>query len=281
MADSTLLSCRDLEVDLVGRGIIHGLSCELTPGECVAVIGPNGAGKSTLLRALAGLIPYRKGEILAQGRSIRGLGRRALAQKVAFLPQGFRPEYPLRVEEFLRLADYPWDTPADEKMLDEALQWSGASQLIDRRMDVLSGGELQRVLLASIIIQRAAVLLLDEPGTFVDLRAQGELRRGIKLLTAERGCAVLVVTHDLTFCSTVADRVIALRGGRVAFQGPARQVLQRELLESLYDCVFEEIALSGQRTPLFIPGAARARTPDLTPLQNDRARNERRPEEPQ
>lgn len=233
------LACREVVAGYNGKPVVRGVDLVVHPGEWVALIGPNGAGKSTLLRAVVGTVGS-SGEILVGGSPTADLSRRAAAQAVAMVPQ-----HPV-IPEGMAVFDYallgrtpyipPWgfERPSDEQRVVELLERLDLIELADRPLDRLSGGELQRAILARALAQDATVLLLDEPTASLDLGHQQQVLDLVDELRRERGLAVLSALHDLTLAAQYADRLVLLRDGAVAAHGSSDEVITHDTLSSHY-----------------------------------------------
>jgi iron complex transport system ATP-binding protein len=233
-----VIELRDVSVDFDGTPAVHGVSTTVEPGEWVVLIGPNGAGKTSVLRALCGLLPFG-GEIRLDGRSVRELRRRELARLVAFVPQTPETPHELTVGEYTLLGRTPHigylatETRADRAAAERALARLELGAFADRPLGSLSGGELQRAVLARALAQEAPILLLDEPTTALDLGRQQQV---LELVNDLRGDGLTVVTtmHDLTLAGQYADRLLLLDRGGVVAEGEADVVLSVPNLESYY-----------------------------------------------
>jgi iron complex transport system ATP-binding protein len=222
-----------------GRRVVDDVSLRVDPGEWVCVIGPNGAGKSTLLAALAGLVAA-EGRVELGGRPLAALGRKERARSVAIVPQ--QPVVPeaFRVADYVLLGRAPYlgafgaehrsDVEVVRSVLERLDLWWAAG----RRLDSLSGGELQRVVLARALAQQAPVLLLDEPTTGLDLGHQQRVLELVASLRATEGLTVVSATHDLTIAGQFAERFVLLDGGRVVADGSRGDVLREDVIERHY-----------------------------------------------
>ena len=235
----TRISVSHLHLERGRRAILHDLSLELDSGALIVVIGPNGAGKSTLMSALAGLEPPTSGEVTLDGVSLQAIHRKALARTRAYLPQNPRSEWPLPVERLVALGLTPTLPPFGPLSPDlsarvrAAMEACDIAHLADQAATTLSGGELSRAMLARAIVGDPQVLIVDEPTTGLDPRhAIGALAR-LKGLAAA-GRLVIASVHDLTLAARFGDRVIALADGRLAADGPVKEVLTPELLRRLF-----------------------------------------------
>ncbi len=224
-----MIALRDLWVRFGPVAAVRELSLRVEDGEWVALIGPNGAGKTSALRALAGLVAY-EGAIELDGRDARSLGRRERARLVAFVPQ--KPETPaeLTVAEYVLLGRTPHlsylgsEGRGDRDAAARALQRLDLGHFAERPLGSLSGGELQRAVLARALAQEARILLLDEPTTALDLGRQQLVLELVDSLRAD-GLTVVSTMHDLTLAGQYADRLFLLDRGAVVADGTAAEVL--------------------------------------------------------
>ena len=191
-----ILNLEQLCVSIGRRAIIDNISLKLEAGEIVSLIGPNGAGKTTLVRTILGLIKPSSGRL-----------KKRAGLRIGYMPQRLHLEktIPLTVQRFLRMTQHV--SAAD---IDQALQQVGAQRTAQRPLQGISGGELQRVLLARALLRKPHLLVLDEPAQGVDINGQAELYRLIAKLRDELGCAVLMVSHDLHLVMSSTDRVICM-----------------------------------------------------------------------
>ncbi|MFE3519886.1 ABC transporter ATP-binding protein [Streptomyces sp. NPDC059166] len=225
--------------------VVHGAGITLRPAEVTALVGPNGSGKSTLLRTLARLQSARTGELTIDAGTEDAtdgfaLGAREFARRVALLTQSRSTPGGLTVRDVVDFGRYPYrgrwgrPDPHGAAAVDRALSLTGVENLAGRGVDQLSGGQLQRVWLASCLAQETDILLLDEPTTYLDLRYQVELLDLIRDLADDHGIAVGVVLHDLDQAAAVADRVALLRAGRIVADGAPEDVFTPDLLSDVY-----------------------------------------------
>lgn len=216
---------------------LHDASFEFPSSGLITIAGPNGAGKSTLLGIMAGLrSPYR-GSCAYAGREIRQWPKRELARRVAFLPQSVRMLFPFTVEEVVLMGRTPYasgwfQTAEDRSAVEDAMATTDTLGFRGRDFRSLSGGEAQRVILASALTQRPEALLLDEPATHLDLRHQLALYRLLGELS--RSLLVVAVTHDLNLALRFSNRVMILEDGRVAADGMPQDVLNPALIERVF-----------------------------------------------
>jgi len=214
------------------RPVLQRLEFTLEAGDLVAVVGPNGSGKSTLAGLIDGIHRPRTGEALIKGLPIGQYTRRAMAREVALVPQHFDPDFELVVREVVQMGAYcRGQSAADEP--EELLTRLGIAHLAQRLFSELSGGEKQLVVLAQALMQRAPLLLLDEPASALDVSHQLHLFDLLRELNRE-GLTVLCILHDLNIALQYFDKLLVLSGGEVAAFGPSDEVLRPEIVESVY-----------------------------------------------
>ena len=239
-----------------GRPVLQGVDLCVAEGEVVGLIGPNGAGKSTLVAVASKVLPVAGGQVWVDGVPLARFGRRALARRLAVVPQAAPlPEGFLAVE-VVRMGRTPYLDPwrgprsVDEAEVEHAMRTTGVLPLADRPVESLSGGERQRVVLARALAQRPGVLLLDEPTSHLDLRYQAEVLHAARTAAAE-GVGVLLVVHDLNLAARACDRVVLLTDGRVVAEGPADRVLVADRLARVYRTEVDVFATPGG--PVVVP----------------------------
>lgn len=234
-----LLLAESLDVGWRGRPVLRGVSFALRPGETLGIVGPNGSGKSTLLRTALGL-----------SRPLGGRVVRSAAWRAGHVPQRDALGPLLRfcalhvVEMFARVAA-PSAAAAQEASR-EALRAVGMADAAHRDFQDLSGGQRQRVLLARALAVRPTVLVLDEPTSGMDVRAEAEMLALVRRIRRERGLAVLLVTHSLHVVADEATTALLLHDGRADFGAP-EEVLSSEHLERVYGCPVTSVVVGGHR----------------------------------
>jgi iron complex transport system ATP-binding protein len=235
------LSATGVTVSYDGTDVVHDAAITLRPGEVTVLVGPNGSGKSTLLRTIARLQRARRAELrIDAGTDGLALTAREFARYVALLTQGRPTPSGLTVRDLVEFGRYPYrgrfgrPDPDASAAVERALALTGVTDLAERGADHLSGGQLQRVWLASCLAQETGVLLLDEPTTYLDLRYQIELLDLVRDLADDHGIAVGVVLHDLDQAAAIADRITLLEAGRIVADGRPEEVLTPQRLTAVY-----------------------------------------------
>jgi zinc/manganese transport system ATP-binding protein len=251
------VALREAAIRLGGRQILSDVSLTIGHGEFVAVLGPNGAGKSTLMKALLGLVPLSAGSVNVLGHSPRQARAR-----IGYLPQrqGFDAATRVRGIDLVTLGldGVRWGVPvsltptarrrrrAERQRVDEVIGLVGAGAYADRAIGELSGGEQQRLLIATALVRRPELLILDEPLDSLDLPNQAAVAGLIRRIASAEGVAVLLVAHDVNPLAAYLDRVVYLAGGR-ALCGEVEEVITAETLSELYGTRIEVLRTSDGR----------------------------------
>lgn len=219
---------------------VRAVSLAIGPGALVGILGPNGSGKTTLLRLLAGILHPATGRVLLDDEDLAAVPRARVARRVAVVPQETHLAFEYSVLEVALMGRYPHlgpfeiEGPSDLAIARDALTSTGTIHLERRALSTLSGGEKQRVIIASALAQAADVLLLDEPTASLDIGYQIEIANLLARLHRERQIAIVVATHDLNFAAGLCDELVLLRAGQVLRSGPTADVLTGDAIEALY-----------------------------------------------
>ena len=221
--------------------LLRQVSVDVARGSLTGLLGPNGCGKTTLLKLLSGVIAPRDGSVSLDGTPLSARSRRDIARRIAVVPQETHPAFEYTALEMVLMGRHPHlgtfqlEGPADVGAAREAMLATGTLHLADRQFSTLSGGEKQRVVIASALAQAAGVLLLDEPTASLDLGYQLEVAALLQRLNRERGVTMVLATHDLNLAASLCDRLVLMRAGRVIASGPAAEVLTKAHVQQLYD----------------------------------------------
>ncbi|GHV45965.1 iron-hydroxamate transporter ATP-binding protein [Synergistales bacterium] len=238
------ISVSGLSLSMGGTLILSDISFDAAPGGLLYIIGRNGAGKSSLLKCIVGVTRGYAGDITICGLPARSLSARDRARLVAYVPQSSPGDVPYTVEEFLRMSRYPWrglSSEADDKRaVAEAMRLTGTAALGARGISSLSGGEKQKVMIASALAQGASAILMDEPTTYLDYAHQVETMDVMARVNRERGVTVIVVTHDVNLAMGPSGVVVALADGRLLWTGTPRGLLEPQRLDEIYGVPFRQ-----------------------------------------
>ncbi len=246
------LAGRRISVRFDDRMAVDGVDLEVEPGEWLGLVGPNGAGKSTLLRALAGLVGHRGAVTMADGRRPGPLDL-ALVPQHPTIPAG------MSVSEYVmigRTAHLGWlarESSADRAVVAAVLRRLDLGEFGHRVLTSLSGGELQRVVIARALAQQTPILLLDEPTSALDIGHQVEVLELVDQLRRDDGLSVIAVMHDLTTAARFADRLALLDRGRLLDAGPPAEVLVSARLSSVFGAELTVRTIDGDLVVLPAP----------------------------
>ncbi len=249
--------------------MLSNVSAQISTGSLLGILGPNGSGKTTLLRMLAGVLSPGTGRVLLDGVDLRTLRRRDVSRCMAMVPQETQLAFDYSVLEMAVMGRYPHlgafevEGPEDLEIARESLRATGTLHLESRLFNTLSGGEKQRVVIASALAQLdeagkrfrdpfsgSRFLLLDEPTASLDLAYQLEIRSILARLNGERGLTIIVSTHDLNFAAGLCRELLLLDRGTVLAAGPTASMLEPSLIRTLYGVEVDVTtnARSGQLT---------------------------------
>jgi iron complex transport system ATP-binding protein len=241
-----------LEVQRLGLAyghnvVVRDMTFQVMPGELVGLIGPNGSGKSTIIKALSRVIPPYSGEIFLDGKNLNRIPREDLARLLGVVPQ--MPLLPSAFTAFeivlmgrnphLRLLQY--ESARDLAITWEAMKKTATHSLAERRIGELSGGEIQRIVIARVLAQEPKSILLDEPTANLDISHQVAILDLVKRLCLENNLAVMAALHDLNLASQYCDRLILINNGRIHAQGTPREVINSQNIKEVYGaegCVY-------------------------------------------
>ncbi len=213
---------------------------EAVEGELTSIIGPNGAGKTTLLKVMARLLKPKKGVVYVAGKNLWSISSRESARIIAYSSTSISEGFNTRVLDYLLTARYPHtrmfaltERDDDIRIVEDALSKLGISHLVDRRLDQLSSGELQRVLIARLLVQQPRVLLIDEPTAHLDLRYQLETMELLREITLKEKLVTIITTHNLWIAARYSDKTILLGNGKIIAQGePENVITPKNIMET-------------------------------------------------
>ena len=238
------LKCNNLKFSFDKKPLLSGINLSFKKGEFVGLIGANGAGKSTLLQLLLGLLKAQSGQVLLTDINIDKIKRREIAKQLAFVPQSIELPFAFTVQQLVAMGRNPYlgafelETASDKKLIKQAMLQTDIIHLQDRHVNMLSGGEKQRVIIARALAQQAATILLDEPIASLDICHQLSTLALIKSLT-QTGKTAITALHDLNLAARYCDRLILIGknedGSRgIISDGTPVQVLNAENLKNQF-----------------------------------------------
>ena len=256
------LAAHDITVGYDKRIISEHLSLDVPDGKFTAIIGPNACGKSTLLRALSRLLKPSAGQIVLDGKDIQDRPAKEVARRLGLLPQSSIAPDGITVAELVARGRYAhqrllrqWSV-ADEAAVTDALAATRVTDLANRPVDELSGGQRQRVWIAMVLAQQTALILLDEPTTYLDIAHQIEVLNLLHDLNAQ-GRTIVAVLHDLNHAARYASNIVAMQEGRIVANGAPQSTITAELVAEVFGLPNVVITDPVTGTPLVIPADTR------------------------
>ena len=241
------------------KTIAENLNVTIPDGHFTAIIGPNGCGKSTLLRTLSRLMTPTHGHVFLDGEHIQHYASKEVARRIGLLAQNATTPGDITVQELVARGRYPHQPlftrwrEEDERAVAKAMQATGVTNLASQSVDTLSGGQRQRVWIAMVLAQETAIMLLDEPTTWLDISHQIDLLELLSELNRQQGYTLAAVLHDLNQACRYATHLIALKEGKIVAEGAPGEIVSAELIEQVYGlkCMIIEDPVAG--TPLVVP----------------------------
>ncbi|MGX4600951.1 iron ABC transporter ATP-binding protein [Faecalimicrobium sp. JNUCC 81] len=233
------------------KNVVDDVSFNIEKGKITSFIGPNGAGKSTVLSIVTRLISGDGGDVLIEGKNLEGYESKELAKKIAILKQSNNITLKLTIKELVGFGRFPYSegniTKEDEKHIDEAIEYMKLTDIQDKYLDELSGGQRQRAYIAMVIAQDTEYILLDEPLNNLDMNHSVQMMKVLRNLCDELGKTIVLVMHDINFASCYSDNIVALKNGKIEKVGTTEDIVQREVLEDIYEMDFDIKSINGNR----------------------------------
>ena len=235
-----ILEISDLSVGYNKKIVVDELSFKISPGIFYGIIGPNGAGKSTLFKAASGVLRPWKGSIKLMGKDVYRMPRRELANIMAAVPQFQEAFFPFRVREFVQMGRYPKRgrfgmlQSSDYKIIEESLHLMKIEALADKKINELSGGELQRVYISQALAQEPEILMLHEPTSQLDIGHQSIMLNLLKKRCLTIGIPIIMIVHDLNLAASYCDKLLLIDNGKVFAEGTPLEVLTERNIDIVY-----------------------------------------------
>ncbi|MBO0420953.1 ATP-binding cassette domain-containing protein [Vagococcus fluvialis] len=237
------------------KTVVSDVDYQVKKGKLTAFIGPNGAGKSTLLSMMSRLIEKDKGGIYLDGTEVKTWNQQELAKKLSILKQANGVQLKLTVRELVAFGRFPHSkgrlTELDQEKITKALTFLGLLDLAESTIDTLSGGQLQRAYIAMVLAQDTDYIFLDEPLNNLDMNHAVQLMKTIRQLVDEKGKTVIIVLHDINFAASYADEIVAMKDGKIFKTGTTDEIIEKEVLDELYDMSIRVCELEGKRFCLY------------------------------
>lgn len=221
---------------------VRNIDLHVRAGELVGILGPNGSGKSTVLRIMDGILVPHEGEVKLKNQPLSRYRRSGMAQKVALVAQETSFRFSFSVLEVVLMGRFPhlkrlqFEGKKDLDIAMQSLEAMHVTDLADRSIHELSGGEKQRVLIARALAQQPEIVLLDEPTSFLDIKFKKQIFELISSLALDKGLSVVVVSHDIDLSAHYCHRLVILKDGNLFRMGPPEEVITTTNIETVYDC---------------------------------------------
>jgi len=250
-----MIEIRDVVKRYGDKNVIDHVSVNIDRGKITTFIGPNGAGKSTLLAMISRIIDKTSGEVLIEGKRLEQWKSNELAQKISILKQTNHITVKLTVRDLISFGRFPYSkgklTKEDWEYVDEAINYMRLTDIQDKFLDQLSGGQRQRAFIAMVIAQNTDYVLLDEPLNNLDMKHAVEIMKTLRQLVDELGKTVVLVVHDINFASCYSDYIVALKDGKIAKEGGVEDIINGEVLESIYEMKFDVHHINNNRICMY------------------------------
>lgn len=254
------LKASALQIGYGEHVVVDDMDINIQRDKITTIIGPNGSGKSTVLKAVTRLIRYQKGSVILNGRDILAIKPKELARTIGVLPQIHTAPSDFRVRELVGYGRMPHQrmlsgkNAEDERIIRWAMEVTGVWKLRDKSIYEISGGESQRVWIATVLAQKPEILFLDEPTTYLDISHQLETMQLVKRLNRETGIGIVMVLHDLSQALEISDHVIVIKEGKKYAEGTPEEVITAQMMRDVYQVDCEIIQLPGRARPLIVFG---------------------------
>jgi iron complex transport system ATP-binding protein len=237
------------------KKILEKISFSVSARQRLFIVGPNGAGKTTLLRCISRIITDYQGLVKIKGENSKAYSQKRLAKILTYLPQGLPADIPFTAHQFVLMARYPHlspfsiISPQDEKIANEAMEMTQTAGFGERTLSTLSGGERQQVSIAAAVAQQVEVMLLDEPATYLDYKHQRNVHSLLAKINKTNGTTIVCVTHDLNSAVLNADSILAIKEGKIVFEGTPDEIMNEDILEKIYSKKFNFVKhpVTGQK----------------------------------
>lgn len=247
-----MIKIKKLSFNIENKKILKDISIEIKKHKFVGIIGENGCGKSTLLKNIYKLYHPKEEKIFLQGKDLKKYSVKELAEKISVLSQNQKIAFDFTVEEIVEMGRYTkssiFSKKGDEKEINNALEKVG---MLDKKCQsflTLSGGEMQRVLIARSLAQESEVLILDEPTNHLDIRYQYQIMDLIKNLDK----TIVAVVHDINIASNYCDYIFAMKNGEIIFEGDPQDVITKEVIKKVFEIDVEIVSHPITKKPVVI-----------------------------
>lgn len=235
-----MIEVKNLTYSYASKPVLQHLNFAIEEGGFYAVMGANGSGKTTLLRLISGMLTPQEGEVLVDGTNVRHFKARQLAQRMSFVRQHPQTDFEFSAFETVLMGRNPYqrhlqnESERDWKIVEQCMRQTGTWHLRFAKPSQMSGGELQRVMLARALAQQTSIMLLDEPISNLDISHQFDILDLLRTINSEEHKTVLIVLHDLNMALQYCQKLLLLHQGQVLFQGPIREGLTEANIATVF-----------------------------------------------
>ena len=235
-----MIEVKNLTYSYASKPVLQHLNFAIEEGGFYAVMGANGSGKTTLLRLVSGMLTPQEGEVLVDGTNVRHFKARQLAQRMSFVRQHPQTDFEFSAFETVLMGRNPYqrhlqnESERDWKIVEQCMRQTGTWHLRFAKPSQMSGGELQRVMLARALAQQTSIMLLDEPISNLDISHQFDILDLLRTINSEEHKTVLIVLHDLNMALQYCQKLLLLHQGQVLFQGPIREGLTEANIATVF-----------------------------------------------
>ena len=232
-------SYRDVKSD--SHFSLNNINLEISDGDFLSILGPNGSGKSTLIKLITGYLEPQSGDISFNDYPINSYKRKDIAKEIAYVPQIPTSIYPFSVYEIIAMGRFPYlsmsgfENSNDKKIVNDVIELMELSDLANKGINEISGGEAQRAFIGRALVQQPKILLLDEPNAHLDIKHQISIFNLLKKLNYNEGITIVTVMHDLNLTSLYSSRVVMLKNGKIFLDGKVNEVLIPENIKSVFE----------------------------------------------
>ncbi|KFN01478.1 ATP-binding cassette domain-containing protein [Bacillus clarus] len=243
-----MVEVRNISKQYGNKNVVEDVSIKIAKGKITSFIGPNGAGKSTVLSIISRLLKKDAGEVYIEDKEISEWQSNELAKKISILKQTNHINLRLTIRELVSFGRFPYSqgnlSKEDWDHIEEAIRYMELEDIQHKYLDQLSGGQRQRAYIAMVIAQNTEYILLDEPLNNLDMKHSVQIMKVLRRLVEELGKTIVIVIHDINFASCYSDHIVALKDGKVMKEGPTSEIIDPDVLRSIYDMDIhiEEIA---------------------------------------
>lgn len=237
---NSILKIQNLNFAYRKVNVLKNINFSIDIGEFAGIIGPNGAGKSTLLKLILGFLDSKNDNIFLNNKHLFSFTKKEIGRLIAYVPQESDFAFSYSVVDIVRMGRYPYSkgiallSKNDDIIVNESMQQMEIESFADRKFHELSGGEKQRVVIASALAQQPKILLLDEPTSAMDLHHQMDIYKTLRSLQKETDLTTIVVTHDINLAAQFCERIILMNKGEIIKDGKPDEVLQFKLIQEIF-----------------------------------------------